>query len=73
MQELEDSQRIDYQNVPADADPRFSTDYLFGEARGQMFGLLECRDDQGRIVVLRAFSSLYNGARGGPRLGAAGF
>ncbi len=39
----------------------FSTDYLFGEARGQMFGVLECADCFGNIVVLKAFSCQYDG------------
>jgi len=42
-------------------DPRFSTDYLWGEARGQMFGVLVCVTDGGEVVVLRAFSCQYNG------------
>jgi tRNA pseudouridine32 synthase/23S rRNA pseudouridine746 synthase len=40
---------------------QFSTDYLWGEARGQMFGVLECEDGTGNTVVLRAFSCQYNG------------
>lgn len=60
MKEIEDIKRIDYLSDTADADPRFSTDYLFGEARGQMFGVLECEDSQGATVVLRAFSCQYN-------------
>lgn len=40
---------------------QFSTDYLFGEARGQMFGVLECADGSGNTVVLKAFSCQYNG------------
>jgi tRNA pseudouridine32 synthase/23S rRNA pseudouridine746 synthase len=43
------------------SDPRFSTDYLQGEARGQMFGVLECATAAGDVVVLRAFSSQYDG------------
>lgn len=39
----------------------FSTDYLLGDARGQMFGVLECEDVEGNTVVLRAFSCQYNG------------
>jgi hypothetical protein len=42
-------------------DARFSTDYLLGPARGQMFGVLECRAADGNLVVLRAFSCQYNG------------
>jgi len=44
-----------------DSDPRLSTNYLFGEARGKMFGVLECIDPAGSSVVLRAFSGQYNG------------
>jgi hypothetical protein len=62
MRELEDLRRIDFHCDPADADPRFSTDYLFGEARGQMFGVLTCVDGKGAPVVLRAFSCQYNAA-----------
>jgi tRNA pseudouridine32 synthase/23S rRNA pseudouridine746 synthase len=40
---------------------KFSTDYLFGEARGHMFGVLECKDSSGNTVVLKAFSGQYNG------------
>lgn len=60
MQRLDAARRIDF-TVPDDqADPRFSTDYLFGEARGQMFGVLVCRDKMGQTGVLKAFSGQYN-------------
>lgn len=36
-------------------------DYLFGSARGQMFGVLVCKDTLGNEVVLKAFSGQYNG------------
>jgi tRNA pseudouridine32 synthase/23S rRNA pseudouridine746 synthase len=39
----------------------FSTDYLWGDARGQMFGVLECEDAAGNTVVLKAFSCQYDG------------
>ncbi len=39
-----------------------STDYLFGPARGQMFGILVCEDKEGNEVVLKAFSGQYDGA-----------
>jgi len=58
--ELEQQQRIDL--LCDSGDPRFSTDYLFGDARGQMFGVLECEDSDGQVVVLKAFSCQYNGA-----------
>jgi hypothetical protein len=41
--------------------PKFPTDYLFGDARGQMFGVLECADGSGNTVVLKAFSCQYDG------------
>ncbi len=61
MQQLQEFKRIDFCRPSANSDPRFSTDYLFGLALGQMFGVLECMDGAGEIVVLRAFSGQYNG------------
>lgn len=58
QKQLETHQRIDFENEMANA--CFSTDYLFGVARGQMFGVLECEDEQGAIVILKAFSCQYN-------------
>ena len=43
------------------ADPRLSLEYLFGSARGQMFGVLVYADRAGNHGVLRAFSGQYNG------------
>lgn len=56
MKKLDDDQCID-----DGSNPDFSTDYLWGDARGQMFGVLECEDTHGETVVLRAFSCQYNG------------
>ncbi|WP_028576555.1 hypothetical protein [Desulfomicrobium escambiense] len=42
-------------------DPRLGLDYLFGPARGQMFGVLVCLDGRGNERVLKAFSGQYNG------------
>lgn len=61
QQELADLRRIDYRRESAVADARFAIDYLFGPARGQMFGVLECADNRGQAVILRAFSGQYNG------------
>jgi len=61
MDKLEFEERLDYQ-CP-DAVPAFSTAPLFGEARGQMFGLLVCapaRPGESKII-LKAFSGQYNG------------
>jgi len=62
QRELADLKRIDTRSETAAADARFATDTLFGPARGQMFGVLECEDNRGQTVVLRAFSCQYNGA-----------
>jgi len=43
------------------ADPRLSLQYLYGPARGQMFGVLLYADTAGRQGVLKAFSGQYNG------------
>jgi len=42
-------------------DPRLGLDYLFGPARGQMFGVLVCLDGRGNERVLKAFSGQYDG------------
>ena len=47
---------------PGSGDPRLGLDYLFGPARGQMFGVLVCLDGRGNERVLKAFSGQYNGA-----------
>ena len=44
-----------------DGDKLFSTDYLFGSARGQMLGVLVCVDIDGNEVVIKAFSGQYQG------------
>jgi tRNA pseudouridine32 synthase/23S rRNA pseudouridine746 synthase len=65
MAQLEEFQRLDslpgtnpQSQIP---NPQYSTDYLFGAARGQMFGVLECEDRSGNTVVLKAFSCQYDG------------
>lgn len=61
MQRFEEKKRIDLSATDKDADPKFSTDYLFGEARGQMFAVMVCRGKDGALSLLRAFSCQYNG------------
>ncbi len=57
LQAALDTQRcLDYEG-----ERQVSTDYLFGKARGQMFGVLVCLDLQGNEVILKAFSGQYNG------------
>ncbi len=60
LRRLDEAGRIDFHVPESEADLRLSTDYLYGDARGQMFGVLVCRDRQGRTGVLRAFSGQYN-------------
>ena len=59
MHLFERHETIDLQ-PEGDPDPQLSTDYLFGPARGKMFGVLECRDKHDTPVILRAFSGQYN-------------
>ena len=42
-------------------DQELATDYLYGEARGKMFGVLVCRTREGEEKVLKAFSGQYDG------------
>ncbi len=41
--------------------PALATDWLFGPARGKMFGVLEGIRPDGMTTILRAFSGQYNG------------
>ncbi|MDK2858074.1 MAG: tRNA pseudouridine32 synthase / rRNA pseudouridine746 synthase [Verrucomicrobiota bacterium] len=65
MQQLDEFKRLD--SLPGSnhqseiISHKFSTDYLWSEARGHMFGVLECEDAEGTPVVLKAFSGQYNG------------
>jgi hypothetical protein len=43
------------------ADPKLATEPLFGEARGKMFGVLECLAADGTRQWLYAFSGQYSG------------
>ena len=61
MHRLEQAKRIDWHVPEAQADPRLATDYLFGPARGQMFGVMEYVDAQGQVGYAKAFSGQYNG------------
>ena len=53
--------RLDWTVPEEEADPRCSLEPLYGRARGQMFGVLVCRDSRGQRQVLRAFSGQYGG------------
>ena len=61
MQALEREGRIDLHLPKSEADPDLSLDYLWGPARGQMFGVLVYEDAAGMRGILKAFSCQYNG------------
>lgn len=61
MAQLSEHKRIDFDLPLAAADPRLSTDLLYTDQRGRMFGILVCNDAEGNEVILRAFSSRHNG------------
>ncbi len=61
MDALSKYQTIDFEQQGIDHHPYFSTASLFGEARGKMFGVLECVNIQGETITLKAFSWQYNG------------
>ena len=58
MQEMDDKGTVDLESSSLNSE--FSIDYLFGQARGQMFGVLICEDSEGKEVILKAFSCQYN-------------
>lgn len=60
LDEISSRGRVDLLQGDAGADPRFSLDYLYSEARGQMFGVMTFVDAQGTEGYIRAFSGQYN-------------
>ena len=60
MHLLERHQRIDFQS-PLQPGKATTTEYLYGKARGKMFGVLVCETQQGIRQTLKAFSGQYNG------------
>jgi tRNA pseudouridine32 synthase/23S rRNA pseudouridine746 synthase len=61
MKTLEQTRRVDFAVPAYQADAQCSVDYLWGPARGKMFGVLIARTATGKRVHLRAFSGQYNG------------
>ncbi len=61
MASLRVHQRIDFKVPPHQGNPQCGTDYLFGEARGKMFGALVGVDEHGREQTFYAYCGLYNG------------
>ena len=52
---------LDYQQPAQQRQKALSLDYLYGPARGQMFGIMEYQDEQGNRGTAKAFSGQYNG------------
>lgn len=61
MAALEAQGCIDWHLPERERDPRLSTEPLFGEARGQMFGVMVYQTPEGSTGVARAFSGQFNG------------
>ncbi len=61
IRRLDREKRLDFHVPPAQADPRFSTEPLFGAARGKMFGIMVCRRADRSVMTVKAFSGQYNG------------
>uniref|UniRef100_UPI00405757B5 hypothetical protein n=1 Tax=Candidatus Electrothrix sp. TaxID=2170559 RepID=UPI00405757B5 len=61
MKTLEQTNRVDFSVPDSQARPQCSVDYLWGPARGKMFGVLLAQTATGELVHLRAFSGQYNG------------
>lgn len=60
MRQLESRRTIGLFSTVSANDPNLSTTPLFGEARGKMFGVLECRTRSGETKILHAFSGQFN-------------
>lgn len=60
MRILEATERLDFEQ-PASTAARVNTEYLYGDARGKMFGVLVCEKRNGEQLTLKAFSGQYNG------------
>lgn len=63
---MEDLLRYGNLGLEREQNPLLDLDYLFGPARGQMFGVLVYRDRNGKRGMLKAFSGQYNGLWNAP-------
>ncbi|MEI8136546.1 MAG: hypothetical protein WCH21_04380 [Bacteroidota bacterium] len=61
IKQLKTHFRLDFETPIENADPRLSTEHLYSELGGEMFGVLVCEDKFGKEIILRAFSSTHNG------------
>jgi hypothetical protein len=61
MDQIREHGRFDFDLPLTEANSLLSTEVLYTEMRGKMFGVLVCQDEGGNEVVLRAFSGKHNG------------
>ncbi len=61
QESLANANRIDFLIPQDEPNPKCTLDYLFGKARGKMFGVMECMRPDGSVIFLHAFSGQYNG------------
>ncbi|WP_432734887.1 hypothetical protein [Maridesulfovibrio sp. FT414] len=66
MDTLDRERRIDFTVGVEASEAVYSTDYLFGQARGQMFGVMVYEEGEGCQGTARAFSGQYNGRWSAP-------
>jgi hypothetical protein len=61
MAQLNTHRSIGLFSAAPDKNDRFKTEYLFGPAKGKMFGVMHCLETDGTTLQIRAFSGQYNG------------
>lgn len=61
MEQLQSKKNINLDSDTPLSARELQTDYLYGNARGKMFGVLVCRASDGSQQILKAFSGQYNG------------
>jgi len=63
LEQLEREGRLDFDAPPSKQKKKFTIENLFPGDRSHMLGVLECRNEKGEIVWLKAYSSLPGGYR----------
>jgi len=61
MLSLQKFKQLDFET--GTSDPELSTDHLYSDMGGKMFGVLVCEDSDGNEVILKAFSGKFNNRR----------
>lgn len=61
MEQFESFGTVDLLSTRPGTDKALETSYLFGPARGKMFGVMECMKPDGTTTFIQAFSGQYNG------------